>query len=235
MIFAEKKLQKKKKKCYEDLKEKGNRICFLRHNNVSKLLSCAVYFRNYLAMSSFWKRAKLLIKSITSKNTSLIGYIFFLDLISSLSSSIISASMSLVFSMVNWCTSSSSLDKDWMKVATSWFVAMKVLVIGPSGARLGSRALNSQNTSVSYVNGSSLSWVEINWLHVKIPTFLKPLMMVVSASVNHACSSIMMESSMVVFGNSSLKSIVLMCLRITLRISFDYYLAFKDHITFWFI
>ena len=110
---------------------------------------------------------------------------------------------------------------------------MKVLVIRPSGARLVSRELNSRNTSVSYANGSSLSWVETNWLHIKIPTFLKLLMMVMSGSVDHGCSSIMMESSMVVLGNSSLKSIVLMYLRITLRITFDYYLAFKDHITPW--
>ena len=78
-------------------------------------------------------------------------------------------------------------------------------------------------------NGLSVSRGESCWLYLEIPAFLKQLTMVISSSVDHDCSSIIIASSIVMFANSLSESIALICFRITLV----WYLAFNDRITPW--
>ena len=78
-------------------------------------------------------------------------------------------------------------------------------------------------------NGLSVSRGESCWLYLEIPAFLKQLTMVISSSVDHDCSSIIIASSIVMFANSLSESIALIYFRITLV----WYLSFNDRITPW--
>ena len=98
-----------------------------------------------------------------------------------------------------------------------------------SGPRSGSSVLNLSNTYPSAANRSSVPWIALNWLCIKIPVFLKQSIMVVSSSVNHGYLSIIMPPSMLMFGNSLLVLIALIFLQIALA----QYLALNNRITPW--
>ena len=101
---------------YIGLQETWIILFFVHDDHITISLSCKICFCNCLARLPFSKIVKLSINFIASSNTFLLGYLFSADFICSLPSSIISTSFLLVFSMMNWCSSSSLLGKNWMEL-----------------------------------------------------------------------------------------------------------------------
>ena len=116
-----------------------------------------------------------------------------------------------------------------MKITTSSSVAINVSEVRQSEISSWSSILNLSMIYATCTNGSSVSRGESCWLYIEIPTFLKQLTMVISSSVDHDSSSIIIASSIVMFANSLLELIALIYFRITLV----WHLAFNDRITRW--